>query len=234
MGQQGESNDVGLANAGVFHDFQTHTSHDRVSTTDAIVRSLRERYPDYTITLTPDDTGIISYANAGQAEAKLDTTEGTFLRVHKVAKGRSTEEPGSTNDKVNFGRYDYLWEDKVFIVYTVEYCENYFRTEQITFILHKKDKKDIVDGRSSATEELIAAASQYSSEPHDEVFVFDQEVWTKNTELWSAVQQSSWDDVILESEMKESLIKDVEGFFDFEHEYKEFAVPWKVSAIAFL
>lgn len=34
--------------------------------------------------------------------------------------------------------------------------------------------------------------------------------------------------------MKEALVKDIEGFFDCENEYKEFAVPWKVSLTSIL
>ena len=66
---------------------------------------------------------------------------------------------------------------------------------------------------------------------HNEVLVFDQEMWTKSTELFSSVQSSSWDDVIMDEDMKETLVKDVEGFFDSREEYKEFLVPWKRGII---
>lgn len=56
-------------------------------------------------------------------------------------------------------------------------------------------------------------------------------MWQKNKELYDNVQKASWDDVILEKEKKDSLIKDVIGFFDAESRYSEFGVPWKRGVI---
>ena len=44
------------------------------------------------------------------------------------------------------------------------------------------------------------------------------------------MKQSNWDDVILNQELKEELIKDVTSFFDREELYKSVGVPWKVGA----
>lgn len=78
-------------------------------------------------------------------------------------------------------------------------------------------------------DELIAAASSWAQELHDEVLVFDQGFWQKNRDLWQNVQKSNWEDVILEKGKKEAIIEDVIGFFNAEEKYKEFNVPWKVG-----
>ena len=228
MGEERGSSEMEYASNRVFDDFRRHSSHPRVSTEHAIVSTLREHYPGYSVTVTPTWTGVVSFADAGQAEAKLDTTDGILWRTHKPAKGRSSEDTGRLKDKVHFGKYDYKWNNNTYIVYAAEWPQGY-GTERIVCILHKSEKEDVTSGRSLAADELIAAASQYQNDPHDEVFVYDQEIWTKNSELWSSVQQSYWDDVILNNEMKEALTKDIEGFFDSEIDYKEFAVPWKVN-----
>ena len=227
MGEEGKPLDIEDTSIRVFNDFQKYSSYPRVSPEDAIVSMLREHYPGYSVIVTPKETGIISFANAGQAKAKLAKTNGVMFRTHKPAKGRSANDPGELKDKVLFGKYDYRWNNNTFIVYAAEWRE-YYRTHKVTCILHELEKGDIVTGRSLAADELIAAASRYTNDTHDEVYMYDQEVWTKNKELWGSVQKSSWDDVILNSEMKAALIQDVEGFFDCEEEYKEFAVPWKV------
>ncbi len=233
MGQQEDSRNIDYASTRVFDDFQRHSSHPRVSVHDTIVATLREHYPGYSLTVTSRTTGIVSFAHAGQAEAKLDTNNGILVRALQPAKGRSGDDTGKLLDKVLFGKYDYQWNHNNFIVYTAEYPAGFAR-EQIDCILHKLEKDDVNRGRSLRADELIAAASRYNSDPHDEVYVFDQGVWTKSNELWSSVQQSSWNDVILNSEMKQALVKDIEGFFDCENEYKEFAVPWKVSLTSIL
>jgi len=61
--------------------------------------------------------------------------------------------------------------------------------------------------------------------------VFDNSHWQKSRELWKAVNGSSWDDVILDPEMKRNLIEDVQGFFDNEGLYANFSVPWKRGVI---
>ena len=88
-----------------------------------------------------------------------------------------------------------------------------------------------MNNRYPITDFLISAASQWIANVHDEVLVFDQEFWTKSKELWESVQNASWDDVIMDQAMKETLVTDVEGFFGAKDDYKEFAVPWKRGII---
>ena len=132
-------------------------------------------------------------------------------------------------DKVLFGKFDYEWKGEVFIVYTATFQQGFGQVKN-TYVLHKRDH-ELVDGRCKATDELIAAATKWNNNVHDEVLVFDQERWTKNKELWDSVRNASWDDVIMDKDMKETLVNDVEGFFDCRDDYKEFSVPWKRGII---
>lgn len=72
---------------------------------------------------------------------------------------------------------------------------------------------------------------KWTSLLHGEIWVFDNGYWEKSKELWRAVDGSSWDDVILDPEMKKNLIEDVQGFFDNRELYGNFAVPWKRGVI---
>ena len=65
------------------------------------------------------------------------------------------------------------------------------------FVLAKSEEVEIVDRQSKTVDELIKAASQYANGLHKEVYVFDQEEWTKSSDLWESVQQSTWEDVYL-------------------------------------
>jgi hypothetical protein len=73
------------------------------------------------------------------------------------------------------------------------------------------------------------AAASWNMEPQDEILVFNRGRWGKDKALFKSVQTTSWADVILENNMKSSLIKDVEGFFDAKGIYKDLGVPWKVG-----
>ena len=148
--------------------------------------------------MTPQTAGLVAFATAGKAEANLDKESDTTLywRQFKPAKGRAAVEAGHCRDKVIFGRYDYHWEGKSFIVYSTKYVDNYAVVKNY-FILAKRDEVEIVSGQTKTVDELIKAASQYANDLHEEVYVFDQEEWTKSSDLWESVQQSTWDDVCL-------------------------------------
>jgi hypothetical protein len=222
---------VNKASANVFDDYQKHNSGLQISTDMAIATSLRGRYPDWELTVTPSNTGLLKFAKAGMAKSELDIETDDLLawRMHSPARNRISQEPGTMGDSVNFGKYYYRWNDENFIVYSATFQQGFGQVKN-NYVLHKRGH-DLVDGRCKLTDDLIAAASQWSNNVHDEVLVFDQGTWTKNSELWASVQSSSWDDVILNEDMKETLVKDVEGFFDSREEYKEFAVPWKRGII---
>jgi hypothetical protein len=45
---------------------------------------------------------------------------------------------------------------------------------------------------------LVLAASQWTIDLHDEIYVFDNQMWRKDKKLYHDVKGSSWDDVILD------------------------------------
>ena len=201
-----------------------------------IYTSLQARYPDYTVTTTHSSVGLLDFAKAGQATAKLDTEGQKLLSWLKYEPPKSDSpagEPGKFHDKVQFGRYDYQWKDESFIMYLYcKYCDQ-DHPEGITyFILRKRDGDRIIDGRSSTVKDLIAASSSHTNEIHEgDILVWDDDSWSKNTKLWQSVQKSKWENVILDSALKDSLIQDVEGFFNQKAHYNQFEVPWKRGII---
>ncbi len=215
----------------VFQDYEKHNAGLQISSETAIISFLRGRYPDWTVTMTPDTTGLLAFARAGQAKAALDTKTDSLSasRLYAPPPQRISQDEGKMTDTVHFGRYDYEWKGRTFIVYTATFQQGYGRVKN-SYILHKRDQ-ELVDGRSKATDELIAAATKWNNNVHDEVLVFDQERWTKNKELWASIQNASWEDVIMDKDMKETLVNDVQGFFDCRDDYKDFSVPWKRGII---
>ena len=213
------------AAAKVYEDYIGHNSGQVISSETAIVTILRGRYPDYHVTVTSHN--IIAYSKSEHARAELDTQTEDFSawRVYAPPNGRHSKEPGMMQDKVHFGRWPFRWTTEDFIVYKATFPQG-FSTVTNYYVLHKRDQ-EMTDGRCKITDDLIAAAAEWTLNVHEEVFVFDQERWTKNSELYSSVQDASWDDVIMSKDMKEALVNDVEGFFDCKEDYKEFAVPWK-------
>jgi transitional endoplasmic reticulum ATPase len=101
-------------------------------------------------------------------------------------------------------------------------------TDRIFYILHSSPP---TNGHNPQTDALILAAGKWTSQLHEEIFVFDDGHWEKSKELWTSVSGASWSDVILDPDMKKNLIEDVQGFFDNQSLYEGFAVPWKRGVI---
>lgn len=98
------------------------------------------------------------------------------------------------------------------------------------YVLSSKHDVD-AQAHSASADRFITACGKWSKELHEEIYVFDGGYWTKNRQLWASVQTSSWDDVILDPVMKETLIKDVHGFFNSRQTYQKYSVPWKRGII---
>ena len=62
-------------------------------------------------------------------------------------------------------------------------------------------------------------------------YVFDRGEWEKEASLWKAMKSSHWDDLILDPATKQSLIDDVQGFFNNRATYREYSAPWKRGII---
>lgn len=108
----------------VMKDLRSHFSESGVMANIGIVDTLRRWYPDHTVTQTPKWTGILKLAKAGHACATLDTNTDFYAsRTYKTATDHATG-AGRLKYKVEFGRYNYRWNDRDFHVYVADYWES--------------------------------------------------------------------------------------------------------------
>ena len=161
--------------------------------------------------------GLLIFARAGHATATLDIKHEAYVahRGYKAARGRKSEDKGKIKNDVTFGKYDYSWNGHSFIVYHASFMENETSHLDNLYILSKRPDSEVAltTETPEAVDELIIASTKWNAEVHDEILVFDQQRWTKDSELYRAVKSANWDDVVLNSHMKEALIKDDESFF---------------------
>lgn len=208
-----------------------HSSAQRVNTDIVIVEALRKQYPEFNVVIAPQDScNLLAYAGAGHAIATPieDTNDPIYApvkwRQYLPPARRLDHQPGALVDMVLFGIYMYSWNNHEFIVYIVNGRDGtaYYPAVVNNYILTKE---------SYPVDQLIIAATQYSAELHNEVWVFDQGYWQKSGELWQSVQHSKWDDVILDPGMKKAIIDDVQNFFSSRDTYSKLKVPWKRGII---
>jgi hypothetical protein len=240
-----------------YEKYRTHFGNNSVDTEAAMVSALRLQYPSLKLTTCdPAVHDLIGFAAAGKAKLTiLDPNAHRVIRQVKQASrktvdmdllpepdaprfmeqvndesGEDAKEEGSFSNQIKFGRYLYKWEDQEYLVYLVDgissghWCSHYY-------ILCEACQEDEKSMSSKATDRLMYAAASWAMESQDEILVFNHGRWEKDKELFKSVKSTSWEDVILEQQMKTSLMKDVEGFFDAKEIYKDLNVPWKVRDI---
>ena len=216
----------------VFEGFKEHFDGHRTSTELTLLEILRKSHPEFSITVTQlAACDLMGYASAGLATAKMESSKAfDVTRSYVSPRPRLENKTGVLKDHVRFGRWVYTWKDHEFLVYEVEYQEPFKQPTKLYFILSSRFE-GANEMHHPITDELLLTVGEWTTELHDEIYVFDDGRWHKNRELFKSVQGASWDEVILNPGMKSNLMKDVQGFFNNRDLYKKLAVPWKRGLI---
>jgi transitional endoplasmic reticulum ATPase len=215
------------------HRYFEHSSGKRINTDTVLVEALRTQYPKLELIVTPCGlVDLLAYASAGFAQytpledSVKDPVYGVSLRYRAyIPAGRRLDHGGGfMAENLTFGKFMYKWKDQEVILYIAEGRDGggYYPSIKNHYILTSNSHK---------VDELIRDATIWGRELHNEVWVFDQGWWQKSAQLWDSVQKASWDDVILDDDMKKALQTDVEGFFDSQETYQKLKVPWKRGII---
>lgn len=212
---------------GVYSEFYNNSTAPRINTDEVLVEAIRKHYPQLHLTITPSyNCSFLAYAAAGHAQAipadAADNSESKDLkwRMYMAPARRLGNNPGFLYDATQFGKYIYKWRDNEYILYNVIGSDGPYKNA-MSYLL----------GTPSTNDELMLAACQYMHDVHNSVLVFDGGQWQQSRELWQSVQNSNWDDVILDAGMKKSIIGEVTKFFNSQERYKKLKVPWKRGVI---
>ena len=164
---------------------------------------------------------LLAFAFAGHATATLDIVDESVLRTRYVF-GTSLGESRS------FAKYLYKWGDEYFIVYIVDI---YYSTYQ--YILKEPSNGETVMSANSKTDEMLKEIGKWQIPPplgDKWVYVYDG-YWFRSKAMYEQVKNASWDDVILNENMKKEITNLMHKFFDSRDIYKNLGVPWKRGVI---
>ncbi len=217
------------ARDGVYREFYHNSTAARINTDEVIVEAIRKQYPDLHLTITLQSScDILGYAASGHAQAiptDADDSLSASLKwkFYYPPARRSDESLGVLAESVQFGKYFYTWKDQEYLVYMVV-------GERFGFGL---GMLYILGSSRESTESLMLEASKWTVDLHDEILVFDGGYWNKSRELWQTVQDSSWDDIIMNPSRKKAITGVVDQFFNSKERYAKLQVPWKRGLIAY-
>ena len=178
-----------------------------------ITKALRRQYPELCLTVTNAySPALLQFAAAGHAVAELDTTTDSIQRFRGYYPGDSRRGvPEQLVEGRTFAKYHYRWGNEDFIVYIIQTGMAY-----LNYILKEPNEGETVMSNSSWTSALMMAVGRWQYPEDDEyVYVYDG-YWQASKELWKQVQKAEWKDVILNEDMKETLVDLMKKFFDSE------------------
>tara|TARA_R110002003_G_scaffold242_5_gene17266 strand:- start:3803 stop:5437 length:1635 start_codon:yes stop_codon:yes gene_type:complete len=217
----------------VSREYFHHSSAQRVNTDLVLVEALRTQYPNLELVIVPQQVcNLLAYAASGFAtatpleDAVRDPVYGVGVkwRYYMPPSRRLDSGPGAFAEMVVFGKFMYKWQDHEAILYVADGRDGMepYPAIRNQYILTTNEHK---------LDELLKQCGIWGQQLHNEVWVFDQGYWQKSAELYNSVQKASWEDVILDEDMKKTLISDVENFFDGRKTYEDLKVPWKRGVI---
>ncbi|KAL8712663.1 MAG: hypothetical protein Q9220_003195 [cf. Caloplaca sp. 1 TL-2023] len=222
----------------VYEAYFDNSTAPRCNTDIILTSALRAKYSNLHLTTTPTySANLLAFAAAGHASASPSSTSedgqdtgpvipetlSTDLKWRRFLPParRISDSPGTLVDSIKFGRFIYSWSDQEYIIYTAVGTHNAY-DEDLTYIL---------GASAESNDALLLAVGRYWHELHNEVLVFDSGYWSKSHKLWETVQNSTWDDVILDPEMKQSIVGEMNKFFGSQKRYQRLKVPWKRGII---
>lgn len=215
---------------GTTRTFFDHSSGKRINTDAVITAALKRQYPEFDIVVVPAEAAdVLAYAFAGNASATPIKEEGGSLPsslewTMYIPPAQRLSGRGQIAERLIFGMYMYTWKDTEFLVYLVDVRDGDVFSPPManTYILTRERQK---------AEDLILEAGEWSNELRNEIWVYDGGWWSKNAELYQSIMNSSWDSVILDSQMKKAIIDDHLSFFNSKDTYLKLKVPWKRGII---
>ncbi|KAI1060253.1 hypothetical protein LB506_011226 [Fusarium annulatum] len=220
---------------GATSSYFEHSNGKRINTDLVFTAALKKQYPELNLVVVPQDGDIgspcnlLAFAGAGYAtvtpiQDKGDLPSSLEWTVYLPPARRMDGNKGGLAEAPIFGKFLYQWEGAEFIVYLADgrdgsssypALKNYYI---LTADVYKADQ-------------LVLTVGSWGSDLHNEVWVFDQGFFHKDRELWESAQKSTWDAVILDEDMKKSLINDHISFFESRQTYEGLGVPWKRGII---
>jgi len=212
-----------------YASWRQHNNGPQKNTEFSTYALLRDAYPAYHVTETSlESCDLIGYAEAGHATATHeDCPLNHATRQYSAPESRLEQDSGKITDYVRFGCWRYHWRGTDFLVYKSMYSSRW-GPRKLFYVLHADGPEKRTN---DATDALLVECGKWTKDLHSEIYVFDNTQWTKSKELWKAVEGASWDDVILEGNLKERMINDVQNFFDTRKLYQASNVPWKRGVI---
>lgn len=74
---------------------------------------------------------------------------------------------------------------------------------------------------------FFEAVCKWNAEVRGEILVFDDGCWQKDRQLFHAIKNATFDNLVLQGNLKQTISEDITSFFTARDLYKTYNLPWK-------
>jgi transitional endoplasmic reticulum ATPase len=197
---------------------------------------LAHHYPSHAIVqldaYAPDSFEAFTSVTEGTS-IQLDLSDGHVIRVRDYEypkDGRVRMGTGRAREEVRFGRYDFVWDGKDYVLYKFSYNDKNERSREVWHILYPLALTTLTaKGDCPEIDALIIALGSWAAMPHEDIQVFEQGYMYRSHSLYESIKNATWDDVVMEQGLKTQIQKDVVSFFsqDTKDMYLKYQIPYK-------
>jgi hypothetical protein len=170
---------------------------------------LASQFPDRFVLETEESSfNVLRYAHAGLCEVRPSAGS-------QLTHGYVPEHETYWVDAYN-AWFDVLCQGEEFQLITIGLQGAHCRD----------DRHYLVAENELSARRFFLQVCAWNSEVRGEVLVFNAG-WSKDADLYEAIQNATLDNLILEGSLKEQIAGDFRSFFEAKDTYKRYGIPWK-------
>ena len=109
------------------------------------------------------------------------------------------------------------WQHHTLDVIVLHWAEEYAR---ISYHWILADTEEIA-------ESFLETVCQWNAEVRGEILVYDGGCWDKDKKLFQAIQDATFDNLVLQGNLKQDISEDLVRFFASQALYETYNIPWK-------
>ncbi|KAF8461246.1 P-loop containing nucleoside triphosphate hydrolase protein [Kalaharituber pfeilii] len=219
--------------------FMNHSSAPFANTSLYIYQAVVAHHPKAACIATDAwNIDFLAFASAPENGAKYTPNDSElpgfpatlYQYIPPIRRPVDEENYGFLVGSVIWGRYDYAFANKQFILYVAEW-DSGFSTKHLQVVVHEPKGEETILSSRQLIQTLLLRVGYWNQELHKEVWVFDEGFWQKDQSLWNGMEKANWDDVILPPELKNEVRSDVTSFFNNKSTYDDLGIAWKRGVI---
>ena len=129
--------------------------------------------------------------------------------------------------------YDDLYESHNLVVHKIKWQKHELEVVQLAWETGcgNEQREWIIAESIETAKAFMLDLKRKTNAPGEAILVFSSGQWRRSREMYLTVEKASFDDLVLERDLKESILREFKQFLKSESQYQELGIAWRRGAI---